>query len=1338
MDDDSRRLELSPSLRSLCNPDLDPFFWLPERRGRVTAWWAYLPFAHWLTQAIRPRTFVQLGIHYGVSYAAFCHAILRDHLATRCFGVDTWNGDQHAQAYDERVSDDFYAYHDERYSAFSTLLRCTFDEMREQIDDGSVDLLHIDGRHTYLAVRHDFVSWRPKLSRHGVVLFHNIDVHWADFGVWRLWDEVRRDHPHFAFHHCDGLGVLAVGSDIPDAVAELCAINDSALGVVLRNRISFIGERWVSEAASAAAQSALESARERAKAETAQRDAQLKQALAQLATRDAALQNRVGTLEETIATLQHERSRLVERARAIEESMVWRATGPLRSVATRLPRPLRLAVRRTAKAAYWVVTPQHTAFRLRFLRERRRQSFRDIPPQSPAHDLIARRHAELRSDIKHRIAATASSYPATGADDDQPLISIVLPVYRLPLPLIQKTIASVQGQNYRRWELCIVDDGSNQPDLAERMQQYAAEDSQIKLRITQANAGISAASNLAISMAKGSHVVFLDHDDLLTCDALDCLARVIADQPHVDLVYSDECKIDEQDEPVDIFCKPDWSPALLFNCMYIGHLAAYRRSLLLQLGGLRSDYDLSQDYDLALRASEHAANIRHIDRVLYCWRITPGSAAGGDKPHARQSNIAALQDALDRRSYKATAIARLPANYVRWNRRALNGRVSIIIPSDDAGHISECVKSVIDNTTYADYEVLVVTRSAIACQLTELSGASGIQFVEYDKPFNFSDKCNVGAAAAAGEYVIFLNDDVRVITGDWIEALLECLQIEGVAAASPKMLYENGTIQYAGLITGVRGLIGTAFGNLPADTDVHVNFAQSLREVSATSGACHAMRRPLFLEMGGFDAVHVPVYHSDIDLCFRLQERGYRCLYTPHATLRHIGHQSLAEYDAQRDGSRQRPKDKADIYLLRRWPDKTAYDPYFPPAMRALLHRDSPEEYQIYPGRARQDDDGLDILILSHDLTNSGAPRVVFDMARELNRLGHFVVVASPSDGPYRASLVSIGVTVIVDALLLRQHPRFPAFARNFDRVIANTIVTMPAVRQLADVVDVYWYIHESQILGEYALYPDYADCLKAFETKAIVWAASKRTQRALARLREGVETLEYGVAAAEMIGDGFAPDRPAVFAIIGSYEERKGQDIAVEGIGLLPNRIRRDCRFAFFGRNLDSEFSAQLRRHAEAIPEIYLGMELSPEDCLEFMRDAHVILCPSRDDPLPLVSLDALALGKILMCTAETGTSEYLEHMQSFVRIDKTTPEAVCAAIIECMDARSRWSEIARRGHHVCLAQFSPQSFVERLTRSLSIDLDERGGHDKHAYATERGRLAKRVETPFSKGCDE
>ena len=452
--------------------------------------------------------------------------------------------------------------------------------------------------------------------------------------------------------------------------------------------------------------------------------------------------------------------------------------------------------------------------------------------------IIRRRYADIRADVSSRIAARPPA-PA-GSDDitDGPLISIVLPVYRVPVTLLDKTIGSVLRQSYPRWELCIVDDASGDTRIAERLRRYAATDERIKLLLSETNTGIAAASNQAISLATGDYIGFLDHDDVLTNDALHWIARAIVDAPDVDVIYTDECKIDDVDGVHEIFCKPDWSPALMFNCMYIGHLTVYRGPLISEVGGLRSRYDFSQDYDLALRVTERRISVQHIDRVLYCWRMTAGSAAAGDKPYARETNIAALQDALDRRGYPAEAVALPTANHARWNRSDLRGRVSVIIPSDNADHIEECVQSIRDNTTYADYEVIVVTRSAIARELATTQGGSAVHFACYDKPYNFSDKCNVGASAACGDYLVFVNDDVRVITGDWIEALLECLQIEGVGVAAPKLLYEDGTIQHAGLVSGVRRLIGTAFHGLSADDTSYFNFAQSLREASSISAAC--------------------------------------------------------------------------------------------------------------------------------------------------------------------------------------------------------------------------------------------------------------------------------------------------------------------------------------------------------------------------------------------------------------------------------------------------------------------------------------------------------------------
>ncbi len=925
--------------------------------------------------------------------------------------------------------------------------------------------------------------------------------------------------------------------------------------------------------------------------------------------------------------------------------------------------------------------------------------------------IIRRRYADIRADVVSRIAVPPPV--SAGSDDiaDGPLISIVLPVYRVPVTLLDKTIGSVLRQSYPRWELCIVDDGSGDTRIAERLRRYAATDERIKLLLSQTNAGIAAASNQAISLAAGGYIGFLDHDDVLTNDALYWIARAIVDAPDVDAIYTDECKIDDRDGVHEIFFKPDWSPALMFNCMYMGHLTVYRGPLISGLGGLRSRYDFSQDYDLALRVTERRVRILHVDRVLYCWRMTTGSAAAGDKPYARQSNIAALQDALDRRGYPAEAVALPTANHARWKRDDLHGKVSIVIPSDDAEHIRESIQSIRDSTTYADYEVIVVTRSAIMQELTALDDGFCVRFVSYDKPFNFSDKCNVGAAEARGDYLVFYNDDVRVISEDWIEALLECLQIEGVGAAAPKLLYEDRTIQHAGLVTGVRRLIGTAFHCQPAESTTYFNFAQSLREASSVSAACLAMPVTLFRALSGFDAVNTPIDHSDVDLCFRLYDLGYRCLYTPHATLLHMGHQSLATYnsdaavdDREADQPVRRPKDKANIHLLRRWPGLVARDPYFPSGMKRLLYADSPQDFDIHPAEARYDSGGLDILILSHDLTNSGAPRVAFDMVRVLVEAGHFVVVMAPEDGFFRDKLVAAGATVIIEALLLTQHESVLDFARNFDRVIANTVVTLPAVLQLSRAVDVYWYIHESQFIADQ--FHHRADFVQALHQAKEVWAVSKRALRYLHKRREDVELMESGVDTSEIgpSGKGMAggDDRRTVFAVIGSYERRKGQDIAIRGIHLLPEAVRRGCCFEFHGRVLDRMFHRHITALANGTPEIRLGPELTHADCLDSMRNADVVLCPSRDDTLPLVTLEALCMGKVLICTTATGTSEYLQHMKSGIVIEEVCPEGVCAAIMRYFDAGTDRSTMGNLGREVFLRNFSRQAFSQRIKRHI------------------------------------
>ncbi|MBV9391216.1 MAG: class I SAM-dependent methyltransferase, partial [Verrucomicrobia bacterium] len=229
----------------LLNPDLDPLLWPPARTDVVSDWYEHVPFGHWIVSVGKPRIVVELGTFTGVSYSAFCEAVLRNRLDSRCFAVDTWEGDVMTGYYGEEIFESFRRFHDERYASFSKLLRCTFDSALAQIPDASVDLLHLDGVYTYDAVRHDFDNWRPKLSKRGLVLMHGTNVGRENFGVHRFWEELQS--PKFEFLGEHGLGILAIGRDAPLPVAELCRFREPSTIEKIRARFSLFGQRWADD-----------------------------------------------------------------------------------------------------------------------------------------------------------------------------------------------------------------------------------------------------------------------------------------------------------------------------------------------------------------------------------------------------------------------------------------------------------------------------------------------------------------------------------------------------------------------------------------------------------------------------------------------------------------------------------------------------------------------------------------------------------------------------------------------------------------------------------------------------------------------------------------------------------------------------------------------------------------------------------------------------------------------------------------------------------------------------------------------------------------------------------
>ena len=231
-------------MAALACPDLEPIFWPPTRTGLMSAWWGHVPFGHWLVTALQPGLIVELGTHHGVSFSSFCEAMHRGHIVGRCFAIDTWKGDNQTGFYDDTVFQNLFCFIRSRYRAFAELVRLTFDEALPCFDEGSIDLLHIDRLHTYEAVKSDFENWLPKLSDRAVVLFHDTNVRQGDFGVWKLWDAIRQRYPSFEFLHGHGLGVAAVGKNVPKPIVKLSE-TEEAMRYVIQDRFAQLGARWI-------------------------------------------------------------------------------------------------------------------------------------------------------------------------------------------------------------------------------------------------------------------------------------------------------------------------------------------------------------------------------------------------------------------------------------------------------------------------------------------------------------------------------------------------------------------------------------------------------------------------------------------------------------------------------------------------------------------------------------------------------------------------------------------------------------------------------------------------------------------------------------------------------------------------------------------------------------------------------------------------------------------------------------------------------------------------------------------------------------------------------------
>ena len=499
--------------------------------------------------------------------------------------------------------------------------------------------------------------------------------------------------------------------------------------------------------------------------------------------------------------------------------------------------------------------------------------------------------------VEHR-RANPDKYPPLEPPEDGPTLSIVVPVYRPSLWYFRECVQSVIDQTYANWELCLCDDGSDDLELTAVMQEFASGDHRIKALALERNGGISAATNGALAAATGEFIVLMDHDDLLEPDALAELAAA-AREPEVDIVYSDEDKLDELDRIHTPYFKPDWDPDLLLSYPYFGHITAIRHDILRRIGGFRSEFDGSQDYDVMLRASEQARRIVHIAKVLYHWRVVAGSAAGDPtaKPWAYSASRRALEDAVERRGIDGH-VETGPFLGAYHLRRRITGSptVSLIIPfRDQAALTVTCLESLEVDAGYPIHEVILIDNGSIEPETLvlrrELEARPGIRLLDYPGAFNWSAINNFAASTTDADLLLFMNNDIEARSSGWLAALVEQGQRTDVGAVGARLLYPDETVQHAGVVLGMQGIAAHLFAGLPSDRHGYFGWDAIVRSYSAVTGACMMVRREVFEEVGGFDEA-MPVAFNDIDLCIRLARAGLRTIYTPHAVLTH--HESVS------------------------------------------------------------------------------------------------------------------------------------------------------------------------------------------------------------------------------------------------------------------------------------------------------------------------------------------------------------------------------------------------------------------------------------------------------------
>ena len=488
-----------------------------------------------------------------------------------------------------------------------------------------------------------------------------------------------------------------------------------------------------------------------------------------------------------------------------------------------------------------------------------------------------------------------------------PLISIAVPAYQTPVEFLKQMIESLISQTYTGWELCIANASPDNEEMQRVLADYSAKDVRVRFCSLKENLGIAENTNRAFAMAKGEFMGLLDHDDLLAPNALYEIVNTLQDHPQADALYTDEDKVTtDLDEHFQPHLKPDFNLDLLRSNNYICHFFVVRRSIVEKAGGFRKEFDGAQDYDFIFRCTENAREVLHVPEILYHWRTHKASTADNpaSKMYAFEAGKRAIEAHLERTGTKGTVSHTQDLGFYRV-KYPVQGEplVSVIIPNkDEKETLQTCLESLKKNTSYQNFEIIIIENNSTTGEIfkyyKELSRDQQIHLLRWGKEFNYSAINNFGVAHARGEYLLFLNNDVKSIEPDWMEEMLGVCQRPEVGGVGAKLIYPDNTIQHAGCVIGMGGIAGHMFVDMPADRTGYLHKASLLQDMSAVTAACLMMKKEVFEQAGGFTE-ELAVAFNDVDLCLKVRKNNHLIVYDPYAKLYHMESKTRGAEDSK-------------------------------------------------------------------------------------------------------------------------------------------------------------------------------------------------------------------------------------------------------------------------------------------------------------------------------------------------------------------------------------------------------------------------------------------------------